>query len=105
MELADDGRVTRFREKPQLENWVNAGYFVFERKALEYFRGGDECVLEQAPLEALAANGQLVAYRHRGFFYAMDTYREYVHLNDLWASGEAPWKVWGTPAEATLHVA
>jgi glucose-1-phosphate cytidylyltransferase len=50
--------------------------------------------LEQKPLERLAADGQLVAYQHEGFFYAMDTYREYLHLNQLWAEGKAPWKLW-----------
>jgi NDP-sugar pyrophosphorylase family protein len=55
---------------------------------------GNHCVLEHAPLERLAAEGQLMAYNHDGFFQAMDTYREYRILNDLWKSGEAPWKKW-----------
>jgi glucose-1-phosphate cytidylyltransferase len=56
---------------------------------------GDECILERKPLERLAAEKQLMAYQHDGFFYAMDTYREYSALNEIWASGRAPWKVWG----------
>ena len=89
----ETGVVQRFSEKPQLDGWVNAGYFVFNRRVLDYL-GGDDCIMEREPLERLAAEGQLVAYRHEGFFYAMDTYREYVALNELWSSGKAPWKVW-----------
>jgi glucose-1-phosphate cytidylyltransferase len=88
------GAVAQFNEKPVLDSWINAGFFVFHRSVLEYLDGGDECVLERKPLERLAADGQLMAYRHEGFFYAMDTYREYQHLNELWNSGAAPWKVW-----------
>jgi glucose-1-phosphate cytidylyltransferase len=66
---------------------------VFENRVFDYL-GGDECVLEREPLERLAEQGQLMAYNHEGFFYAMDTYREYQVLNDLWKSGEAPWKKW-----------
>jgi glucose-1-phosphate cytidylyltransferase len=93
LDIDRDGRVREFIEKPQLQGWASAGFFVFERKVFDYL-GGDDCVLEREPLERLAAEGQLMAYRHGGFFYAMDTYREYEYLNDLWAKGEAPWKVW-----------
>lgn len=93
LDVADDGGVTRFREKPQTDGLVNAGFFVFDRKVFDYL-GGDDSVLEREPLERLAAEKQLTAYRHTGFFYAMDTYREYKALNDLWAAGKAPWKVW-----------
>ncbi|MBV8748645.1 MAG: glucose-1-phosphate cytidylyltransferase, partial [Candidatus Eremiobacteraeota bacterium] len=93
VEVGDDGGVTQFAEKPQMDGWVNAGYFVFHRKVFDYL-GGDDCVMEREPLERLAADGQLIAYRHDGFFFAMDTYREYVMLNDMWNAGEAPWKVW-----------
>jgi glucose-1-phosphate cytidylyltransferase len=92
MDLGVDGVVERFREKPQADGYVNAGFFVFEPKVLEYLT--DECVLEQEPLEALANEGQLVAYRHDGFWQPMDTYRESVMLNEMWDSGEAPWKAW-----------
>lgn len=93
LDLDDSGRVERFAEKPQSEGWINAGYFVFEPKVLDYLTG-DDCILEREPLERLAAEGQLMAYRHDGFFFAMDTYREYKALNEMWASGRAPWKVW-----------
>ena len=100
LELADQSRVLRFIEKPKSEGWISAGYFALERQVFDYL-GGDECVFEREPLERLAADGQLMAYRHEGFFYAMDTFREYQHLNDLWASGNAPWKVWDdTPIPA-----
>ena len=71
---------------------MNAGFFVFEPEVLDYLT--DECVLEAEPLEALADEGQLVAYRHDGFWQPMDTYRESTMLNEMWDSGEAPWKVW-----------
>ncbi len=87
----DGDRVVRFREKPEVEGWVSAGYFVFEPKVLDYL--DDDCVLEAEPLERLAAEGQLVAYRHTGFFHPMDTYRDFQALNELWERG-APWRVW-----------
>ncbi len=87
------GKVLSFAEKPQLNGWASAGFLVFNRRIFHYLTG-DDCVLEQKPLERLAKEGELVAYRHEGFFYAMDTYREYRYLNELWANQEAPWKVW-----------
>jgi glucose-1-phosphate cytidylyltransferase len=93
VEVAGDGLVKKFEEKPQLDGWVNCGFFVFDRRILDYL-SGDECILEQEPMERLAAEGQLAAYRHKGFFFAMDSYREYLALNELWESGAAPWKVW-----------
>jgi glucose-1-phosphate cytidylyltransferase len=94
LDVQSDGLVKRFAEKPQAEGWINAGFFVFERRVFDYFEGGDACVMEHEPLERLAADGQMVAYRHEGFFFAMDTYREYEALNKMWDSGRAPWKVW-----------
>ena len=93
LEVGEDGGVTSFAEKPQLDGWVSAGFFVFNRKFFDYLEGED-CFFERAPLERLAAEGQLMAYRHEGFFFAMDTYREYEYLNQLWSSGQAPWRVW-----------
>lgn len=93
VEIDEDDQVTSFAEKPESKGWVNAGYFVFDRRFLDYIEG-DESVLEREPLERVAKDGQLRAYRHTGFFFAMDTYREYQQLNTLWESGEAPWKVW-----------
>jgi glucose-1-phosphate cytidylyltransferase len=94
VDLDEEGQIRRFTEKPQRDSWASAGFFVFEPGVFDYL-GGDECVLEAGPLERLAADNQLMAFRHDGFFYPMDTYREYQHLNQLWETGSAPWKVWG----------
>ncbi len=93
LDLDSEGAVLNFSEKPQVEGWVNAGFMVYNRRVLDYL-AGDDCVLEQEPLARLAREGQLMAYRHTGFFFAMDTYREYKYLNELWEQGRAPWKVW-----------
>jgi len=92
MDVSGDGVVEHFREKPQVEGWVNAGFFVFEPEVMGYL--DDDCVLEEEPLARLAADRQLVAYRHSGFWQPMDTYRESQMLNHLWDDGVAPWKVW-----------
>jgi len=93
IDMADNDRVYAFNEKPKTDGSISAGYFVLNREVFDYL-GGDDCVFEGEPLERLAREGQLMAYRHEGFFYAMDTYREYQHLNELWGSGEAPWRAW-----------
>ncbi|HEV7483474.1 MAG TPA: sugar phosphate nucleotidyltransferase [Solirubrobacterales bacterium] len=90
-EIAGD-RVAGFVEKPRSEHWINGGFFCFEPAALGYVEA--DSVLEREPLEALAAADQLRAFRHAGFWDCMDTYKDAVVLNDLWASGEAPWRVW-----------
>jgi glucose-1-phosphate cytidylyltransferase len=92
MDIGSEGVVERFREKPQADGYINAGFFVFEPGVLDHL--DDDSVLEQEPLEALAERGELVAYRHEGFWQPMDTYREFTLLNELWDSGHAPWKVW-----------
>lgn len=90
----DGEQVVRFHEKPQMgEGWVNGGFFVFEPGVFGYL-DGDETVLERTPLERLAREGQLAAYRHEGFWQCMDTLRDVNTLNRLWASGSAPWKMW-----------
>jgi glucose-1-phosphate cytidylyltransferase len=94
MNLSSDGVVSSFAEKPRSDAWASAGYFVFERRIFDYI-DGDDCVFEREPMERLAREGQLVAYRHAGFFFAMDTYREYTLLNEMWNRGDAPWRVWG----------
>jgi glucose-1-phosphate cytidylyltransferase len=91
--LGHGARVAAFNEKPRLEGWVNAGFFVFNVGVFDYL-GGDDCILEQGPLDRLAQDGQLRAYRHSGIWYPMDTYREVLMLNELWAAGDAGWKVW-----------
>jgi glucose-1-phosphate cytidylyltransferase len=93
IEIGGGGEVVRFAEKPQEEGWMNAGFFVFNQGIFDYL-GGDDSILEREPLERLARDGQLMAFRHDGFFFAMDTFREYRMLNDLWAAGKAPWRVW-----------
>ncbi len=92
--LGDD-KVEGFVEKPRSEHWINGGFFCFEPAALGYMSA--DSVLEREPLERLAADGQLGAYRHEGFWDCMDTYKDAVELNDLWSSGEPPWTQWQTP--------
>jgi glucose-1-phosphate cytidylyltransferase len=92
-EIGDDHRVEGFVEKPRSEHWINGGFFCFEPAALDYI--GDDSVLEREPLERLAREGQLNAYRHEGFWDCMDTYKDAVELNDLWSSGDAPWPIFG----------
>lgn len=90
-----DGTVVHFDEKPQIsEGVVNGGFFVCERGFLDYLSDDEDCVLEHGPLHRVAADGQLAAYEHDGFWQCMDTYREWQLLSRLWESGEAPWKVW-----------
>jgi glucose-1-phosphate cytidylyltransferase len=91
-ELDGDGIVTGFHEKPRSEHWINGGFFCFEPGVFEYL--SDSSVLEREPLEGLAGDGHLHAYRHTGFWDCMDTYKDAVLLNDLWAQGRPPWKVW-----------
>jgi glucose-1-phosphate cytidylyltransferase len=94
-ELDEDGRVRGFREKPRSEHWINGGFFCFGARALDYIgEGGDGSVLERAPLQSLARDGELRAHRHEGFWECMDTYKDAVALNDMWASGSAPWQLW-----------
>lgn len=88
-EIGADHKVEGFVEKPRSEHWINGGFFCFEPAALDYI--GDDSVLEREPLERLAVDGQLGAYRHEGFWDCMDTYKDAVELNDLWSSGAAPW--------------
>jgi glucose-1-phosphate cytidylyltransferase len=93
--LADgQTRIHSVMEKPVGEGgWVNGGFFVVEPAVLDYIEG-DQTVWEREPLEQLAGQGKLSAYRHEGFWHPMDTLRDKVVLEDLWASGKAPWKVW-----------
>jgi len=91
--LVDEaGAVRGFREKPQVESWVNGGFFCFEPGFVEYL--GADSVLENAPLRRLAADGELHAFRHSGFWDCMDTYKDAVLLNDAWSQDRAPWKIW-----------
>ena len=94
MEIAADDHVRSFAEKQQAAaGWINGGYFVFESRVLDYI-DGDEIALEREPMERLCADGQLMAYRHHGYWEPMDTQRDLDHLNSQWEDGSAPWKVW-----------
>jgi len=91
-QLDGEDRVAGFQEKPRLDQWINGGFFVFEPGAFAYF--SESSVLEREPLEGLAADGELRAFRHTGFWDCMDTYKDAIALNDRWKSGQAPWKLW-----------
>jgi glucose-1-phosphate cytidylyltransferase len=92
--IFDGDLVARFTEKPQIgEGWINGGYLVLEPEVFHYL-SSDGCSLEADALEKLAAEGQLAAFRHEGFWQCMDTLRDKRQLEALWQSGEAPWKVW-----------
>ena len=88
-----DSQVRALREKPRLTNWVNAGFFVFEREVLDYLRGDDTVDLEKETLPRLAVDGQLMMHKHTGFWASMDTFKEAQTLSEVWDKG-APWKVW-----------
>jgi len=89
-----DGKVAGFQEKPQtIEGWINGGFMVMEPEVCNYI-GGDETDLAREPMEQLAAEGQLMAYQHEGFWQCMDTLRDKELLEKLWQSGNPPWKTW-----------
>ncbi len=92
--ILDGSRVERFQEKPPGDGaWISGGFFVMSPKVIEYI-DGDETVLEQEPLQSLARNGELSAYRHPGFWHPLDTLRDKLYLEQLWSRGQAPWKTW-----------
>jgi glucose-1-phosphate cytidylyltransferase len=87
-------QVTAFYEKPQAgEGWVNGGFFLLNTKAIDYIRN-DETIWEREPVERLAQDGELMGYRHYGFWSCMDTLKEKTYLEELWQTGKAPWKIW-----------
>jgi glucose-1-phosphate cytidylyltransferase len=95
LSIEPTGRICTFSEKPQFEEaYVNGGYMVCSHKLFDYLPEDPGMMLERGPIEALVRDGQLNAYRHEGFWQPMDTYQEAQYLNQLWASGKAPWKVW-----------
>lgn len=92
--LFDGNRVVEFCEKPQTaEGWINGAFFVLEPGVMDYI-DGDDTQWEREPMERLAADGQLMAYKHTGFWQCMDTLRDKKLLQDLWDAGQAPWRVW-----------
>lgn len=92
-EIDDQGLITLFQEKPRSGGWINGGFFVCSPKVLNYI-SGDDCIWEKEPLENLAKDSQIAAYKHKGFWQPMDTLREKTLLESLWQQGVAPWKTW-----------
>jgi glucose-1-phosphate cytidylyltransferase len=95
--IDDRDRIAGFQEKPRLDYWINGGFFCFEPEFLSYVE--ETSVLEREPLERAAAAGGLAAYRHDGLWDCMDTYKDAIVLNDLWAGGNPPWRVWSPDPE------
>lgn len=94
LNLAPNFRVDQFQEKNQGDGgWVNAGFFVLQPEVFDYIEG-DQTIFEKAPLETLAKQGELMAFKHSGFWQPMDTLRDKNYLEQLWKSGKAPWKLW-----------
>ena len=91
----EQGRVVLFNEKPQVsEGLINGGYLVFDRAFLDYLSEDDACVMEREGFGRCADDGRLYVYEHDGYWQCMDTYRDWLHLENQWNSGQAPWKVW-----------
>ena len=94
IKISESGQVESFKEKARRDqSWVNIGYMVFDARVFSYLGDGSE-MLEASPFERLASDGEMMAYRHQGFWSPMDTIRDKAYLEDLWESGKAPWKVW-----------
>ena len=94
LDVDGEGTVTEFREKPvQAEDYINGGFFILNEKVIDLV-DGDDCIWERGPLEALAASGNLKAFKHDGFWQPMDTLREKNRLEEMWKDKTAPWKVW-----------
>lgn len=95
LNIEADNQVSKFLEKPKNEGgWINAGFFVCESKVFDYITEGDSTILEQAPLQNLARDGEIYTYKHEGFWKPMDTLRDKQQLEKMWESKKAPWKVW-----------
>jgi len=94
LEIGSNNKILRFREKPEGDgNWINGGFLVLSPKVIDYIKG-DDTVFEEEPLQQLSTDGKLAAYRHHGFWAAMDTLRDKRHLEHLWTTGSAPWRTW-----------
>lgn len=95
LEIGKDGVVTAFREKAVMRgDYINGGFFVFDKRLFKYVNKDDGCIFEKEPLERLAADGQLAAFAHDGYWQCMDTYRDWQILDQDWESGHAQWKTW-----------
>jgi glucose-1-phosphate cytidylyltransferase len=92
LEINTEGIVTAFQEKPQMNQWINGGFFVFNRRVFDYLTM--DSILEREPLERLVSERQLVAYPHTGFWKCLDTYKDHLEFNQMWETNAAEWKVW-----------
>lgn len=92
LHLDEEALVTDFEEKPPLNAWINGGFFVFNRQVFNFL--DENSILEREPLQHLAAERQLMAYKHTSFWACMDTYKDNVELNRLWETGQAKWRIW-----------
>jgi glucose-1-phosphate cytidylyltransferase len=92
IKLDDENLVTEFQEKPVMSEWINGGFFVFNREIFDYL--DENCILEREPLERLAQEKQLVAFPHTGFWKCVDTYKDNIEFRELWDENKAAWKVW-----------
>ncbi len=99
LSIGPEGKIGSFVEKPRGDgSWINGGFFVLDPKVIDYIPEGNDIIWERAPLENLAKDGQLVAYKHYGFWKPMDALRDKQVLEELWQENKAPWKVWGDKA-------
>lgn len=96
LELSEDEETVRnFHEKPSGDgNYINGGFFVFSPQVFDYIPNGEEVILEQEPLRNMVKANQLLSFKHEDFWYAMDTQRDKIHLENLWSADKAPWKIW-----------
>lgn len=95
LDIQEDNSISAFKEKPKGDgHWVNGGFFVCQPEVFKYIPNDDNTIWEREPLENLAKDNQLTAYKHEGFWQPMDTLRDKIELTDMWLSGKAPWKIW-----------
>jgi len=95
LNILDDSTVHSFMEKPKGDgSWINGGYFVCEPQVFDYIKEGDSTIWEKGPMEEIAQNGQMNAFKHNGFWRPMDTLKDKHDLNEMWADDNAPWKIW-----------
>ncbi len=92
LKIDDRNVVTEFQEKPLLNEWINGGFFVFNRRIFSYLE--ENSILEREPFEQLASKHQIMAFKHQGFWKCLDTYKDHLEFNQLWDEGQADWKVW-----------
>lgn len=89
-----DGTISQFIEKPVLDDYVNGGFYIFQKSIFDHLSADESCVLETKPFDELVAKRQMAMFKHIGFWHSMDTYKDYLDLNAIWDSGESPWKIW-----------